>query len=124
LKKLITPASGAKPSVDNEKCIAATADSYMLSCVHGAYGPDKKSKYNIYTGATDCSAVTKTLDLVTDAKCQTGKKPADGTDFFYKASPARCFQWYAEFATNDDCQANYLEKPTIFTWIDSKAAEI
>lgn len=41
-------------------------------------------------------------------QCTTGQKK-DGSSFFYKASAARCFKWYAEFPTEGDCQNNKNE---------------
>lgn len=36
-------------------------------------------------------------------------KPDGSGKFYYKASPAQCFNWYAEFPSEQDCKNNENE---------------
>ena len=62
----------------------------------------------MHTGNTECGLTSADADnyfkydLEVTGKCATGKK-TNGNDFFYKASAARCFGWYAEFQSEYDC---------------------
>lgn len=66
--------------------------------------------YQIHTGNKDCDAVgfdLKSITLDVTGTCQTLTKPdGSGKKVYYKASSAKCFKWYAEFASEGDCNSN------------------
>jgi len=45
-------------------------------------------------------------ELSITAQCKRAEKPDGSGNFWYKASPARCFKFYVEFASEADCSNN------------------
>ena len=45
-------------------------------------------------------------ELSTTAQCKQAEKPDGSGNFWYKASPAKCFKFYVEFASEADCSNN------------------
>ena len=95
----------------HDVCVDKSPDSRTIHCNEGNFQPDFRAKIESFTGDAACSLGSSdpnyhstVIDIT--GGCKLGIMPDGNTEFWYKASPAKCFKFIYEFATEADCSNN------------------
>lgn len=94
----------------HDVCVDNSPDSRTIHCNEGNFQPDFRAKIETFTADAACSLGSKdpnyaSTGLDITGGCKLGIMP-DNTEFWYKASPAKCFKFIYEFGSEADCSNN------------------
>lgn len=98
-----------EPNRKHFNCHRKGENSRRTMCITDPYSPATLVSYETHIGDDKCEATganLKKVALSVSSECESAQKPDGLGKFYYKASPAKCFNWYTEFKSEEDCNNN------------------